>query len=307
MGARGVLLARARYNSFRMEKPNPVLLEQLLNEEESTTLDFKRDQYPFVNAPDEQKSELLKDILAFANAWRRSDAFILVGVNELKGGRSIPVGVTEHLDDAQLQQFVNSKVQRPLAFSYHRVEIDGYPVGVFQIPLQSRPFFLTKDYGRLKRDVVYIRRGSSTDVVALDEVLKMQAANQITTAVLDIVVRKNGVEARDLIIGISNAAGSAPASAPYLEFEIPEPYAIAQYGMDGWGTDGLPRIPQSGRDVAVPKFRGDTNTVIHPGVTLDVTRIKCKPPTPLPSSISVKFKIAAANCELREGVATLEL
>ena len=42
------------------------LFESLLHEEESSSLDFKRDQYPFVGASDDDKSELLKDILAFA-------------------------------------------------------------------------------------------------------------------------------------------------------------------------------------------------------------------------------------------------
>ena len=74
--------------------------ESLLNEDESSALDFKRDQYPFSRATDDGKSELLKDVLAFANAWRRSDAYILVGVDEVRGGRSRPVGVSEHLDDA---------------------------------------------------------------------------------------------------------------------------------------------------------------------------------------------------------------
>ena len=49
-------------------------LEQLF-ENESPTLDFKRDQYAFEGASDSDKSELLKDILAFANSWRRTDAF----------------------------------------------------------------------------------------------------------------------------------------------------------------------------------------------------------------------------------------
>ena len=35
--------------------------------EEGPTLDFKREQYRFDKASDEDKSELLKDILAFAN------------------------------------------------------------------------------------------------------------------------------------------------------------------------------------------------------------------------------------------------
>jgi len=58
--------------------------ECLLNEEEGTTLDFKSKQYLFAGATDEEKSELLKDILAFANAWRRSDAYILLGVEEVR-------------------------------------------------------------------------------------------------------------------------------------------------------------------------------------------------------------------------------
>jgi hypothetical protein len=53
-----------------------ILLERLLNEAESTALDFKQSQYPFENASKEQKSELLKDILAFANSWRRTDALL---------------------------------------------------------------------------------------------------------------------------------------------------------------------------------------------------------------------------------------
>ena len=50
---------------------NAEFLEALLNEDENPALDFKREQYPFERAPDDEKSELLKDILAFANACRR--------------------------------------------------------------------------------------------------------------------------------------------------------------------------------------------------------------------------------------------
>jgi hypothetical protein len=42
--------------------------EQLLYEEESSTLDFKKEQYRFAKAIEHEKSELLKDILGFANA-----------------------------------------------------------------------------------------------------------------------------------------------------------------------------------------------------------------------------------------------
>jgi Putative DNA-binding domain len=149
------------------------LVERLLYEEESNELDFKREQYKFAGADDQEKSELLKDIVAFANAWRRSDAFILTGVEEIKGGKSIVIGIAQDLDDAQLQQFVNSKTQRPVLFSYRAVQVDSLRVGVIHVPMQSRPIFLTRDYGKLKAGTVYIRRGSSTAIADPDEIARM--------------------------------------------------------------------------------------------------------------------------------------
>ncbi|MYF75969.1 MAG: ATP-binding protein [Acidobacteria bacterium] len=151
-------------------------VEQLLHEDESTSLDFKRDQYRFQGVDADTKSELLKDILAFLNSWRRSPAYILVGVDEVRGGRSQVVGVTEHLDDAQLQQFVNSKTQRPVTFFYRQVSIDGKDIGLIEIPIQQRPVYLRRDFGRLSKERVYIRRGSSTAEANPDEIARMGAA-----------------------------------------------------------------------------------------------------------------------------------
>ena len=130
------------------------LLERLLYEEESETLDFKAQQYPFDGATDDQKSELLKDILAFANAWRRTDAYILVGVEEVHAGRSIVRGVATQLLNQNLQQFVTSKTNRPILFSYTPLVFEGLPVGIITIPLQERPVYLQKRYGKLDPQVV---------------------------------------------------------------------------------------------------------------------------------------------------------
>jgi len=69
------------------------LFERLLYEEESPTLDFKKEQYRFAKATQEEKAELLKDVLGFANAWRRSEAYILIGVEDVRGGRANVVGI----------------------------------------------------------------------------------------------------------------------------------------------------------------------------------------------------------------------
>ena len=153
------------------------LIEQLLREDEGPSLDFKRQQYEFERADNETKSELLKDILAFANAFRRTDAYILVGVEEVRGGRSRVVGVDTHLDDAKLQQFVNSKTQRPINFSYREVSHDGCSIGVIHIPLQVRPLYPKANFGKLQKDEVYMRRGSSTDKASPEEIALMGVAD----------------------------------------------------------------------------------------------------------------------------------
>ena len=94
-----------------MASLDPKLSKSLLHEAEGTSLDFKSTQYPFEQATDVEKSELLKDILAFANSWRRTTAYILIGVDEVKGGRSNVVGVAKHLDDAKLDSLVKTRFE----------------------------------------------------------------------------------------------------------------------------------------------------------------------------------------------------
>ncbi len=149
------------------------LFEQLLFQEESDSLDFKRDQYPFDGATDDAKSELLKDILAFSNSWRRTDGYILIGVEDVKGGKGNVFGIVDDLDDARLQQFVNSKTNRPVSLAYESAVFDGSRVGIIILRQQQKPIYLTKDYGKLRRNEVYIRRGSSTDIAKPDEVALM--------------------------------------------------------------------------------------------------------------------------------------
>lgn len=149
------------------------IIENLLYENEGTALDFKREQYKFDGASKEEKSELLKDVLAFANAWRRSTAYILIGVTEIKGRRSEIIGISLDLDDAKLQQFVNSKTNRPVTFAYRTLSLEGKSIGIIEIPLQERPIYLTSDFGKLDKETVYVRRGSSTAIATPDEIVEM--------------------------------------------------------------------------------------------------------------------------------------
>ena len=152
--------------------------ERLLNQDESLTLDFKQNQYPFERADEADKGELIKDILAFVNTSRKDTAYILVGVKEVKGRRNEIVGVDQFLDDARVQQFVNSKTQRPAVFSYQYICIGDRTVGVIEIPVQPQPIYLKKNFGKVVAEKVYLRRGSSTDVASPDEIAQMGNSNR---------------------------------------------------------------------------------------------------------------------------------
>jgi len=172
----------------------PELFERLLHEDEGVTLDFKVGQYAFSGADELQKSELLKDILGFVNAWRRGEAYILIGVREVRGGRSEVVGIAtdEHLDDHSLQQFVHAKTNRRVRFSYEAFPFDGKQIGIITIKVpewQEWPVWLTGDYGKLNKEKVYVRYGSSTDPTkpaTPDEILKMKEASKPQAASLEV-------------------------------------------------------------------------------------------------------------------------
>lgn len=200
-----------------------VPIEELLWEEEGTTLDFKQKQYKFSLASDEEKGELLKDVVAFANAWRREDAYIIIGAKDVKGGRAQVLGITEELDDAQIQQFINSKTQKPIVFSYQVISVDTAKVAVISIPVQQRPIYLKKNYGKLKKGIVYLRRGSSTSEATPDEIFKMgqsenQFAKEVPSLSLEFANRKNRVSL-GAILSINPTLLNIPPDDKVPDFE----------------------------------------------------------------------------------------
>jgi hypothetical protein len=197
------------------------MFEQLLHESEGSTLDFKQAQYKFVKASDDEKSELIKDILGFANGFRRSDAYILIGVREVKGSRGTVTGVAEHLDDHSLQQLLSSLTNRAVRFGYEAFEFESKQVAAIRIDLeQARPIYLRKDYGKLRRSEVYIRRGSATDRATPEEIALMGASTVSIDRTPLIRVEFAEVE-RDRALGGSLDLGNTCLAIPAFR-DIPD-------------------------------------------------------------------------------------
>ncbi len=206
------------------------LFERLLHEDESETLDFKKQQYAFSKATDHEKSELLKDILGFANTWRRTDAYILIGVDEVRGGRSRVIGITDHLQDHALQQFVHSRTNRRVSFGYRAFEFDGKQVGVIFIDQRERPVWLKADYGKLRQEQVYVRRGSSTNPEAPanpDEIAAMRQQRGSSSPNLLVLFAH---PEREQIVGATVALRSENCCMP-APGDIPEAASESEGGL----------------------------------------------------------------------------
>lgn len=164
-------------------------LQNFLGTYENRSIDFKRDQYKFINATNEEKSELLKDILAFANSQRENEAYIFIGVEDIKGGgknKVVGIEVDKRFDDANLQQFIKDKTNRKIIFLYEEYELEDKNIGIIRIPKQERPFFAIKDFGKVKKNTVYHRSGSSTVEANPQEIYEMHKNDNQKIPTLDL-------------------------------------------------------------------------------------------------------------------------
>ncbi|WP_052200752.1 helix-turn-helix domain-containing protein [Terriglobus sp. TAA 43] len=149
------------------------LFESLLYKDESESLDFKRDDYQLSLKNSEKKQDLLKDMLALANSWRETTAYLVLGIDDKKAAPRVVHGIPGGNLGRNLQQFVNSKTNRPLHFSYEEIVYQEKVVGVIAIPVQQRPVYAMNDFGQVKSYAVYVRRGDTNAIAAPDEVVKM--------------------------------------------------------------------------------------------------------------------------------------
>lgn len=151
------------------------MIEMLCYKGEGNDLDYKAERYKFAKGSDNEKSEMLKDILAFANSFRTDTAYILMGFKENPPSPAQVIGLNaeDAIDDSRLQQFVNEKLESKLDFKYEERIYNGKHIAIISIPKQQRPFYLKKDYGKLFKENVYVRRGSSTSIASLREIIMM--------------------------------------------------------------------------------------------------------------------------------------
>jgi len=266
----------------------PELLETLLHQNESESLDFKLGQYLFDGATPERQGELLKDILAFINAWRQVDAYILIGIEEARDARSHVRGVESHLLNRNLQQFVTSKTNRAPVFSYSALNTEDVEIGIIHIPIQDRPVFLTKDFGRLRANTVYIRRGDTTGEASPDEVLRMGSiAGPLHTGQPVLEFEFGEPKSHDRL-------GTSP-QLEVVSCKVPAPSQLPDYGAPAQGGYWVPALSMENKN-----FIRDTANYLKQGTFMRPIAIAVdNVSTSLAEDVLVRIRIAGKSVTVR--------
>ncbi|WP_157796524.1 AlbA family DNA-binding domain-containing protein [Bacillus sp. FJAT-45037] len=154
-------------------------------EREGTRLDFKKEQYI-----KEKYQDLIKDIMAMANAPIEGRRHIIIGVKDKPDGTKdyFSLNRDEIVDQATFQQIIRENVEPSIDFSYFTHEMDGNLFGVIEIEqCTNPPCMMRKDYKGLKKGECFIRKGSQQERMTrsdLDEMLKHKEKVQFDNKIL---------------------------------------------------------------------------------------------------------------------------
>lgn len=151
------------------------IFEKLINESESSTLDFKKSEYDFSsNAPESKKAEFIKDIISFSNTVRKDTSYIIIGIEEGCNQQNL-LGIQQITDDSILQQKVKGSVFPVPSFRYYPFIYEMLIFGIIEFPVKKyvKPISPTVKLKGLQPGMVYFRRNTTNDEANATEVIEI--------------------------------------------------------------------------------------------------------------------------------------
>lgn len=274
-------------------------------QEENLHLEFKIVVGSDLSADD--RRNLAKALSGFANS---EGGLVVWGVDARKNSHSVdcacaltPVAGVAALC-SRLNQLTSDLVSPIVDGVQHRAvhkESDGTGYAVTLVPPSDSGPHMAKG----REDRYYKRSGDSFVRLEHFDVADMFGRRPHPKLDISVDVRRAGRVGRDemfrLVLGIKNS-GKGIARAPHLGVRVVPPYSISQFGIDGNGSEGLPRFPSAEPEWV--SFGGMADIVIHPGTSRPVFGIKDKWSPEAPADLEIEFELAAVGVPLQIGTYT---
>lgn len=160
------------------------------HEREHTALDFKRRMYHRAEHP-----ELIRDVVAMANAQVAGPRHIVIGVKTYSDGHRDFFSIPEKdlSDVADYQQLIEENIEPAIAVDFAPFEFQGNLLAAFTIePRDDPPFLLKKDVVRasakgkkpetpFRKGTGWIRRGTTTFPLVRSDYERMYAVRRDTS------------------------------------------------------------------------------------------------------------------------------
>lgn len=144
-------------------------LRQQLARGETPTCEFKRQWYDLGNK--DGKGEFVKDVTALANtATTEEPGRLVIGVEEAASG-PVVVGVTSAEPRPEtLTQILAEYTTPPVIAEHADVPWENSRVSVLTVNAQqARPHWTSRDVGRVRRDTLFVRRGTVVGIATMAE------------------------------------------------------------------------------------------------------------------------------------------
>lgn len=125
-----------------------LLFEIIEKNTESDYVDFKKEPYDF--SVIQQKEEFLRDILSMVNSGHIGEKYIIFGVKEEKGLKTV-VGVDkdQFKDQATYQQIIRENIEPDIEFEIKTFQKDNCDICCFIINGNDRPYIIKKKFGKI--------------------------------------------------------------------------------------------------------------------------------------------------------------
>ena len=188
-------------------------LQSLINREEGTKLDFKRELHIETSS---DKKELAKDVSAIANS-RGGRGYIIFGVED-KTKNIVGVNPDDFIEE-KIQQVIVTRCEPPIPISLELVKYKSKYIAALTIYSGDQKPYQVKDSGSF-----FTRRGSTTDIMRKEELASLLQDTGVLSYELTPVIRA-GINCLDLE-RVKEYAARAGATYKELNNDIIESLGI---------------------------------------------------------------------------------